>query len=55
MFGQQINSEDSSEAGVDKSLDSLHGGHSCLPGFWSIKQNWLHHRVEDPDDVNGQI
>ena len=50
------NSKDSSEAGLGKCLDSLHGGDSCSPGFCSIQQNRLQSGIANPDlDVGGQI
>ena len=43
------NLKNSSEAGVNESLDSFHSGDSGSPGFGSIEQYRLHDGVEDPD------
>ena len=41
--------KNSSEAGVNGSLDSFHSGDGVSPRFCSIEQYRLHEGVEDPD------
>ena len=41
--------KNSSEAGVNESLDSFHSGDGVSPRFCSIEQYRLHEGVEDPD------
>ena len=43
------NLKNSSEAGVNESLDSFHTSDSGSPGFGSIEQYKLRDGVEDPD------
>ena len=49
MVADDVWPANSPEAGVNKSLDSLHSGDGGSPGFGSIEQYRLHDGVEDPD------